>query len=81
MQTDETQVRQLLKEPLLSYNTTQAWGERGPGWGEGGQPPPNNLRGGPTYPLHPSANNPPTFSFNFYLQQEKITKFKYQAEG
>ena len=47
---------------------------RGGGGGGGGQPPPNNLRGGPTYPLPPPPlNNPPTFSFNFYVKQEKIT--------
>ena len=41
--------------------------------GQGGGPgPPNNLKGGPTYPL-PPPNNPPTFSFNFYVKQEKIT--------
>ena len=34
------------------------WG----GWG-----PPNNLRGG-----QPPPNNPPTFSFNFYVKQKKI---------
>ena len=46
----------------------------------GGQAPPNNLRGGPTYPLAPVSppspgppNNPPTFSFNFYVKQENIT--------
>ena len=42
--------------------------KRGGGWGR----PPNNLGGGPTYPLAP-PNNPPTFSFNFYVKQEKIT--------
>ena len=45
----------------------------GPGWGAGGAgpPPPNNLRGG-QHTLWP-LNNPPTFSFNFYVKQEKIT--------
>ena len=35
--------------------------------------PPNNLRGGPTYSLPPPPNNSPTFSFIFYVKQEKIT--------
>ena len=44
----------------------------GVGRGGGGAGPPNNLRrGGGTYPLAP--HNPPTFSFNFYVLQEKIT--------
>ena len=44
--------------------------------GGGGQPPPNNLRGGggATYLLPPSPNNPPIFSFNFYVKQEKNHK-------
>ena len=43
----------------------------GRGGARGGQPPPpNNLGGGPTYPLAP-PNNPPAFSFNFYVKQEK----------
>ena len=42
------------------------------GGGGGAGPPPNNLRGGPTYPLAP-PNNPPTFSFNFYVKREKVT--------
>ena len=45
-----------------------------PDWGlmsidvgrEGG----GQAQGGPTYP---PLNNPPTFSFNFYVKQEKIT--------
>ena len=36
------------------------------GGGQGG-------KGGPTYPLAP-PNNSSTFSFNFYVKQEKITK-------
>ena len=44
----------------------------GRGGARGGQPPPNNFGGGPTYPLAP-PNNPPTFSFNFCVKQEKIT--------
>ena len=43
-------------------------GARGPG-------PLNNLKGGganiPFGP--PPPNNPPTFSFNFYVKQEKLT--------
>ena len=30
--------------------------------------------GGPTYPLAPPPNNPPTFSFNFYAKQDKKHK-------
>ena len=45
---------------------------RGGGGARGGQaPPPNNLRGGANIPFGP-PNNPPTFSFNFYVKQEKI---------
>ena len=40
--------------------------------GQGGPGPPNNLRGGANIPFGP-PNNPPTFSFNFYVKQEKIT--------
>ena len=46
--------------------------------GGGGRPPPNNLGGGPAYPLAP-PNNPPAFSFNFYVKREKnhqCTKLK-----
>ena len=39
----------------------------------GGGSPPIILEGGPTYPLPPPHNNPPAFSFNFYVKQEKIT--------
>ena len=42
------------------------------GRGGGGQARPNNLRGGANIPFGP-PNNPPTFSFNFYVKQEKIT--------
>ena len=42
------------------------------GWGPGGPGPPNNLRGGGNIPFGP-PNYPPTFSFNFYVIQEKIT--------
>ena len=35
-------------------------------------PPPIIWEGGPIYPL-PPPNIPPTFSFNFYVKQEKIT--------
>ena len=55
---------------------------RGGARGGGGPGPPNNLRGGaniPFAPPSPPPNNPPTFSFNFYLKQEKITM--YQVEG
>ena len=52
------------------------------GVGRGGQrgaspPPPNNLRGG-QHTLW-SPNNPPTFSFNSYVKQEKSQM--YQVEG
>ena len=43
------------------------------GGGRGGRPP-NNLRGGPTYHLLPHPNNPPTYSVNFYVKQEKNHK-------
>ena len=50
------------------------WGG-GEGGGGGGGQAPNNLRGGPTYPFPPPLpNNPSTFSFNFYVKQEKNTK-------
>ena len=45
----------------------------------GKPPPPNNLRGGANIPFAPPPNNPPTFSFNFYVKQEyfdKCTKLK-----
>ena len=45
-------------------------GRGGAGGGPG--PPPNNLRGGANIPFGP-PNNPPIFSFNFYVKQEKIT--------
>ena len=54
------------------------------GAGQGRQAP-NNLREGPTYPLPPPPppppppNYPPTFSFNFYVKQEKSQM--YQVEG
>ena len=48
-------------------------GGGGGGRGGGGSPPPPIiLEGGPTYPLAP-PNNPPAFSFNFYVKQEKNT--------
>ena len=34
-------------------------GSRGGGGGGGGGRPPNNLRGGPIYPLAPPINHPP----------------------
>ena len=41
--------------------------------GGGGAGPLNNLRGGGgNIPFGP-LNNPPTFSFNFYVKQEKMT--------
>ena len=46
-------------------------GRGGPGGG-GGQAP-NNLRGGGGNIPFATPNNPPTFSFNFYVKQEKIT--------
>ena len=54
----------------------------GGGGGGGGAGTPNDLRGGPIYPLQPppppGPHNPPTFSFNFYVKQEKLkcTKLK-----
>ena len=49
----------------------------GRGGGSRGARPPNNLREGQTYPLAPHPpNNPPTFSFNFYVKREKCTKLK-----
>ena len=46
---------------------------RGGGGGRGGgaRPPPNNF-GGDQHTLWP-PNNPPAFSFNFYVKQKKIT--------
>ena len=51
---------------------------RGGGGGGGGRgrPPPNNLRGGGGGNI---PNNPPTFSFNFCVKQEKSQM--YQVEG
>ena len=37
-----------------------------------GARPPNSLGGG-QHTLCPPPNNPPTFSFNFYVKEEKIT--------
>ena len=45
---------------------------RGGGEGGGGAGPPNNFGGGGQHTLWP-PNNPPAFSFNFYVKQEKIT--------
>ena len=46
--------------------------KRGGGVG-GGQAPPNNFGGGGgNIPFGP-PNNPPAFSFNFYVKKEKIT--------
>ena len=50
----------------------------GRGGARGGQAPPNNLRGGANIPFGP-PNNPLTFSFNFYVKQEKTQM--YQVEG
>ena len=47
-------------------------GGGGGGRGQGGPGPPNNLRGGANIPFGP-PNNPPTFSFNVYVKQEKNT--------
>ena len=44
------------------------------GGGPGGARPPNNLGGGANIPFGP-PNNPPTFSFNFYVKQEKNHKY------
>ena len=54
-----------------SIGVGRGGGGGGGGGGQGGRPP-NNSSGGPSYPLAP-PNNPPTFSFNFYVKQEKIT--------
>ena len=52
-------------------------GGRGGGGGGGGWPPPpkKKMRGGQLCFASPPPlpNNPPTFSFNFYVKQEKIT--------
>ena len=48
-------------------------GGGGGGQGGGGGRPPNNLRGGGNIPFWP-PNNPPTFSFNFFVKQEKNHK-------
>ena len=42
----------------------------GRGGGQGGARPPNNLGGGANIPFGP-PNNPPAFSFNFYVKREK----------
>ena len=52
-------------------------GRGGPGWVGAG--PPNNLRGGGGNIPFGLPNNPPTFSFNFYVKQEKSQM--YQVEG
>ena len=44
----------------------------GRGGARGGQAPPNNFGEGANIPFGP-PNNPPAFSFNFYVKQEKIT--------
>ena len=55
------------------YSTGVGRGGGGAG-GAAPTPSPNNLRGGATYPSPPPPpNKPPTFSFNFYEKQEKIT--------
>ena len=48
------------------------------GRGGGGAGPPSNLRGA-NIPFGPPPNNPPTFSFNFHVKQEKAKM--YQVEG
>ena len=45
------------------------------GGGGGGDSPPNNLRWGGQHTLWP-PNNPPTFSFNFYVKPEKNTNVR-----
>ena len=54
-------------------------GAGGGGGGRGGGAgPSNNLRGGANIPFgHP--NNPPPFSFNFYVKQEKITNVSIEG--
>ena len=47
-------------------------GGGGGGGGARGAGPPNNFGGGGQHTLWP-PNNPPAFSFNFYMKQEKIT--------
>ena len=56
---------------LLDYHRRR---KRGGGRGGGGRPPPNNLREGANIPFGP-PDNPPTFSFNFYMKQEKNHKY------
>ena len=66
-------VFKVCKKPVGALNIGVGRGGGGGGRGGGGLgPPPNNFGGGPTYPLAP-PNNPPAFSFNFYVKQEKIT--------
>ena len=48
------------------------------GQGGGGQAPQSFERGG-QHTLWPPPNNPPTFSYNFYVKQEKNTNV--QVEG
>ena len=45
------------------------------GGGQGGQAPPKIREGGGNIPFGP-PNNPPTFSFNFYVKQEKFTNIR-----
>ena len=54
-------------------------GPRGGGGGGGGGKPPNNLKGRGGNIRFGPPNNPPTFSFNFYVKQEKSQM--YQVEG
>ena len=71
-------VIQQIHDEQLHHITAIIGVGRGGARGGGGPGPPNNLGGGPTYPLAP-PNNPQAFSFNFYVKQEKSQM--YQVEG
>ena len=69
---------QRLRPALPSAQFNHSYIGVGTGGGGGGPGPPNNLRGGANIPFGP-PNNPPTFSFNFYVKQgknHKCTKLK-----
>ena len=64
-----------MDEAILMRTIGVGRGGGGGGGGAGGgqAPPPIILEGGGgNIPFGP-PNNPPTFSFNFYVKQEKIT--------
>ena len=63
---------QILRDASMRCYVHRRRKRRGGGGGGGGAGPANNLRGGGNIPFG-SPNNLPTFSFNFYMKQEKIT--------